>query len=316
MNNLSCATFPGRNNADPARPSVVIRQYRTRWPAGWAGFAIGCAVVVGRPSVGTAVSAADVPAADATRAPVALQVGERLSFEGRWLGIPVGYGWIEVRELTKLAGHPVYHIEAQGYSNQLLSTFYPVRDVLHSYLDAATLRPMRFEKSQREGRYRAEEVVTFDYQRLTATYRSLLNGSVKEIAIEPDTHDIISSFYRLRTRPDQLLRSSRMSVYSDEKLYRLEVRALGSQVLELRRSVFSCLVVEPVANFKGVFVRRGRLVAYMMADAPHIPLLVKISTPWGLMTGIIDQASLPKKAGAGQAPVPAKLDATRAAASS
>ena len=221
-----------------------------------------------------------------------LRVGERLSFQGRWFGIPVGHGWIEVKELTELDGRPAYHIEAQGYSNELLSSFYPVRDVLHSYLDAATLQPLRFEKSQREGRYRAEEVVTFDYGRLIATYHSLLNGSVKEIPIGPDTHDIVSSFYHLRNEPVRLSRRTEMSVYSDEKIYRMELRSLGSEMVEIRRSVFSCLVIEPIASFKGVFVRRGRVIAYVTAAEPHIPLLVKIATPWGPMTGILEQASL------------------------
>ncbi|MBI3324444.1 MAG: DUF3108 domain-containing protein [Candidatus Omnitrophica bacterium] len=224
-----------------------------------------------------------------------LQVGERLTFQGRWLGIPVGGGWIEVKELTDLNGRAVYHIEAQGYSNELLSTFYPVKDVLHSYLDAATLQPLRFEKKQREGHYRADEVVTFDYDRLVATYRSLLNGSVKEIPIGPDTHDLISSFYRLRTEPVEGRGVIAMNVYSDEKVYRMELRRLGTEILELRRSVFSCLVVEPVASFRGVFVRRGRMVAYVTADQRRIPVLVKIATPWGLMMGILDEAVISRE---------------------
>ena len=84
-----------------------------------------------------------------------IRVGERFSFHGRWFGIPVGTGWIEVKELTSIDGRPAYHIEAQGHSNALLSTFYPIHDTLHSYVDAETLQPLRFEKYQREGHYRA-----------------------------------------------------------------------------------------------------------------------------------------------------------------
>ena len=71
-----------------------------------------------------------------------------------------------------IEGRPAYHTEAQGHSNDVLSTFYPIHDELESYIDAETLQPLQFEKRQREGGYRADEIVTFDYDRLTATYRS------------------------------------------------------------------------------------------------------------------------------------------------
>ena len=222
-----------------------------------------------------------------------LRVGERLGFHGRWLGIPVGKGWMEVKAPTELNGRPVYLIEAEGRSNDFLSTFYPIRDLLRSYLDAETLRPVQFEKYQREGRYRAEEIVTFDYERLVATYRSLLNGSVKEIPIPPDVHDLLSAFYWLRLQPVDPTRSIHVNIYSDEKVYRTELKPLKTATLELRRrGTFPCLLIEPLAKFKGVFVRRGRMWCYLSADASRIPLFVKVWTPWGLMTGVIDRESL------------------------
>ena len=222
-----------------------------------------------------------------------IRVGERLSFHGRWLGIPVGKGWIEVKSLTELNGRAVYLIEAEGRSNDFLSTFYPIHDVLRSYLDAETLRPVQVEKSQREGRYRAEEIVTFDYERLIATYRSLLNGSVKEVPVPPDVHDLMSAFYWLRLQPVDPTRSLFVNIYSDEKIYRTEIKPIKTVTLELLwRGTFPCLLIEPLASFKGVFVRRGRLWCYIGADATRLPLFIKVSTPWGLMTGVIDRDSL------------------------
>lgn len=222
-----------------------------------------------------------------------LRVGERLGFHGRWLGIPVGKGWIEVKALTELNGRAVYLIEAEARSNAFLSKFYLVHDVLRSYLDAETLRPVQFEKFQREGHYRAEEIVTFDYERLIATYRSLLNNSVKDVPIPPDVHDILSAFYWLRLQPVDPTRSLFVNIYSDEKVYYTEIKPLKTVTLELLwRGTFPCLLIEPLAAFKGVLVRRGRLWCYVSADAARVPLFMKISTAWGLITGVIDLDSL------------------------
>ena len=221
-------------------------------------------------------------------------LGERLSFQGRWFGIPVGHGWIEVKDIVELSGHQAYHLEAQGFSNEILSAFYPIHDVVHSYLDVDTLRPLRFEKHQQEGRYRADEVVTFDYQTMAATYRSLLNGSVKEIALPPTVQDLVSALYWFRAQPLHANQTFTLDLYTDEKIYQTVVRVGPPLLLELlKRGTFSCVMVEPSASFKGLLVKRGRLWAYLTTDGDRIPLLIKATTPWGQMSAVIDEASLP-----------------------
>lgn len=220
-------------------------------------------------------------------------IGERLSFQGLWFGLPVGSGWLEVKGLVEMDGRPVYHLEAQGYSNALLSTFYPIQDVIHSYLDADTLTPIRVEKSQREGRYRAEEVVTFDHHAATATYRSLLNGTVKEIPIPEAFEDLISAIYWFRRQPLAPPETRQFHLYSDEKIYETTLQISAPSLLGLmNRGSFSCVMVEPKAAFRGLLVKRGRLWAYMTDDVARIPVLVKATTPWGLMSAVIDSDSL------------------------
>ena len=222
-------------------------------------------------------------------------MGERLGFHGRWLTIPVGYGWIEVKELTAIEGRPAYHIEVQGHTNDVLSTFYPIHDVIHSYLDAETLKPLRFEKDQREGHYRAHEVVTFDHERRLATYHSLLNNSTKEIALPEAFEDLISALFWFRSQPIRPGQPVSLNLYTDEKIYETEIQVLPLTTLELlKRGTFRCFVVEPKATFKGLLVKRGRIWAYLTADEHRLPLLVKATTPWGPMSAVLDEDSIPQ----------------------
>lgn len=254
-------------------------------------------VLSGSPDIRASESIAEEPLRErlAASGPIdppskVVRVGERLTFQGRWLGLPVGSGWIEVKERLAIHGRSVYLIEAHGRSNAVLDAFYPIRDTVRVYLDAERLQPLRFEKSQREGRYRSEEIVTFDYVRLIATYESLLNGSIKEIPIPADVHDMVSAFYWLRTHAVDPNQPTQLNLYADEKVYQTSVTPRKRVTLELlKRGVFPCLVVEPSASFKGVLNRRGRMLVYVTTDAQRIPLFVKISTPWGLIAGIIDE---------------------------
>lgn len=229
-----------------------------------------------------------------------LVIGERLSFRGRWLALPVGRGWIEVKERTELAGRPVYHIQAEGVSTDILSKFYPIHDVLHSYLDVETLQPVQFEKSQREGHYRAEEVVRFDIAHGVAHYQSLLRpdrpdieDSKKTVPIPADVHDLISAFYWLRRQSMTMGQPLVVNIYSDEKVYPTEMLPVKGIRLELRkRGTFDAVLVEPKPKFKGIMIRRGRIWVYLSADARRLPLYVKVATPWGPMSAVIDQTSL------------------------
>ena len=222
-------------------------------------------------------------------------VGERLGFHGRWFGIPVGYGWIEVKGLVDMEGRPAYHIEAQGHTNEVLSKLYPIHDVIDSYVDAETLMPVRFEKHQHEGHYRADEVVTFDRRSRQAHYRSLLNGSEKTIDLPDAFQDLISAMYWFRAQPLQPDRRLVLNLYSDEKIYQTQIQVKSLVTLELlKRGTFRCLVVEPKASFKGLLIKHGRIWAYLSADEHRIPLLAKATTPWGAMSAVIDERSIPK----------------------
>lgn len=240
-----------------------------------------------------------LPAIEIAPAGPAPVVGERIGFHGRWFGIPVGSGWIEVKEIVTIDGRSAYHIQGEGRSNQVLSKFYPIHDVVHSYLDVETLKPVRFEKDQREGHYRAHEVVTFDHRESKAVYRSLLNQSVKDISLPRDFHDLVSALYWFRTQPIQPNQTIRMDLYTDEKIFQTEIEIKAPVMLELlKRGTFPCLVVEPKAHFKGLLVKRGRIWAYLTADARRLPLLVKVTTPWGPMSAVIDEDSLAAPAAA------------------
>ncbi|MBI4356028.1 MAG: DUF3108 domain-containing protein [Candidatus Omnitrophica bacterium] len=232
-----------------------------------------------------------------------LPVGETLHYQARWLGFVVGEGSLSVQELTMAEGRSAYHLVAIARSNAFLSHFYPLRDEVHSYVDAERLVTLRYEKKQREGRYRSDEVVTFDYAQGLATYQSLLNGSVKTIPVgRGGVLDPLASLYVLRWRPLPPGESLTLAVYSDEKVYQMEVKVLRRFSLELlRRGVFDCIEVEPLATFKGLLVKRGRARIELTDDARRLPLEVKLGTPWGAITGVITRESL--RAALGATPV-------------
>lgn len=224
-------------------------------------------------------------------------IGERWGFHGRWMGIPIGHGWISVVERVRIDGRDVFHLEAHGKTNGVLSKLYPIHDEVHSYIDARTLEPVRFTKHQREGDYRAHEIV--DFVDGEARYKSLLNGNEKTIPLPGEFQDLLSAIFWLRRQPLEPGRSLQVNLYTDEKIYPTELLIGPRELLEvLKRGTFRTVAVEPnKKKFKGILVKGGRIWAYMTADELRLPLLIKATTPWGAMSAILDEESIPPSAG-------------------
>ena len=134
----------------------------------------------------------------------------------------------------------------------------------------------------------------YDYTAGIATYRSLLNQSVKQIDLPPDVQDLVSALYWFRAQPIRVDEPLTLNLYTDEKIYQTEIQIEPPAPLELlKRGTFTCIKVEPKASFKGLLVKRGRLWAYITADEHRVPLLVQATTPWGQMSAVIDESSIP-----------------------
>lgn len=219
-----------------------------------------------------------------------IRLGEKFTYSVYWMGIPVGEGILEVREMVNINGREAYHIVATAKTNDFLSKIYKVEDVLHSYVDKKDLCALRFEKHQREGSYKSDEVVIFDQDKRKGHYESLLNKSKKDFDIPPNVHDLVSCFYYFRTLDVKPHSAVMMDVNAYEKNWKVTMDVLSTQQLEIpRKGVYNVFCVEPKAPFKGVISRRGKVWIYFGADEERAPVLIKIRVPFGFVAGILEK---------------------------
>lgn len=219
-----------------------------------------------------------------------LRVGERFEYLVRWMGIPIGYATLEIKEIVKINGRDAYHIIGTAKSNEFLSAFYKVDDVVHSYMDVERMCSLRFEKKQLEGRYRADERVIFDQDLHKGFYESFLNKSKKEFDIPPGVHDLASAFYYFRTLDVKPGQTIVIDINADEKNWKAKMKILRTERIELlRKGVYDVFVVEPKAGFKGVIAKRSRAWVYFSVDEERFPVFIKIRIPFGFVVGILEK---------------------------
>jgi len=208
------------------------------------------------------------------------------------MGVPVGIGELEVREKTELKGRAVYHVIAVAATNEFLSRIYPVRDEMHSWMDAATLQSLRFDKKANEGFYRADERVVYDADKKKGYYESLKNGEKKEFDIRVPVHDVISAFFWTRRQTLIPGKSLRNTVNNGEKDYALEVDVLRREQKEMRgQGVVDTILIEPKTRLQGVLDKRGRVWIHLKNHPTRVPIIITLKTPFGSVVGVLKQES-------------------------
>ncbi len=212
--------------------------------------------------------------------PQKLYVGERLVYKVHLLGLEVGTGAAEIKEIVTIRDRPAYHIVIEVRSAPILDWIYKVRDTHHSFIDVEKLHSLRYEKILKEGRYRADEVMEYDQKEHTASYYSRKNGSRKEMLIPPNVQDQLSCGFWFRLQEIQPGSTFSIPVNADEKNWDLQVKILEKTKVKLPGfPEWEAVEVEPLIQFQGIFVKRGKIRGWISLDERRIPLKMQVKIP-------------------------------------
>ena len=216
-----------------------------------------------------------------------LPVGEKLTYDVSWMGIPVGVGEVEIYEKVREGSREIYRVRAIAKTNEVLSKLYPVEDRVESDFDAEDFHSVRFRKKLSEGRYRADEETVFDPAAGKGHYKSLLNGEKKEFSAASGVMDIVSAFYAFRTRAVKPGGKVDLKVSSEESDWNVEIDVLSLEHKEMKQGAVDVLVTEPKTRLKGILYRRGRVWIHFSADEKRVPILIQFKTPFGPIVGVL-----------------------------
>jgi hypothetical protein len=203
----------------------------------------------------------------------AFSIGERLVFDVGYGFITAGEAIMSVPQYDTVAGNQCFKVMFLVNSTPTFSWFYEVRDRYETYLDIEGIFPWRFEQHVKEGKYRRDFSAQFDQ------VNHLAKTSEGEFPIPSYVHDIVSAFYFVRTLDFSKMRIGEkihfQNFYKDST-YKLDVKFLGRQQIEVGAGTFNCLIVEPMAQEGGLFKSEGRALLWLSDDERKIP--VKVST--------------------------------------
>ena len=262
-----------------------------------------------------APSPAAPPAAAATPPPggefppftpltLALAEGERLSYQIRWGVVDAGKATLIVRgkEPAGPGGPEVWNLECRTRSSSFVSLFYRVHDDIRSRVDVRGGFTRLFDMDKTGGSVHSVEHIAFDYGKGVADYTRTRTEGKKEqvkaltIPLPGPVHDPLSCLYYVRGMDLQVGGEYRMTVNTSRKNWVLTLKVLRREKLSLKNiGAFQALVVEPEAQYEGIFVRKGKMTVWL-EEKSKVPLKVQSAVAIGSVSAELvkaENSSLP-----------------------
>lgn len=206
-------------------------------------------------------------------------VGESFEYSLRWGVIPVGTATMET-EWQTIDGRRVLVIRGHARTGRIVERIYPIENHVKTVVDPETFLPLSYRQRVREGRRRRHETTIFHHAKGYADYKCHRKNKTEKIEIHDNTRDLLTFFYAARREGMQSGETATYQVLVDDDIYDLTLTAQESERISLPEyGRVRGLRIEPTAKFGEVFVRRGRMWAWLSNDDRRVCMQLSADLP-------------------------------------
>jgi hypothetical protein len=205
----------------------------------------------------------------------AFYAGESISYNVFYavMGIYVNAGNANFNiSLDHVGSRPAYHVVGTGSSNPSYDWIFKVRDRYETYIDTASMQPLKFIRDINEGGFKKYENITFNSQTNTAI---TTNGVFKV----PDcVQDVMSSIYYARNinfdkyKPEDKIP---FAMFLDNEVYNLYIKYLGKETIKTKYGKFRAIKFKPLLVKGTMFEGGEKMTVWVSDDMNHIPLRIE-----------------------------------------
>jgi len=213
--------------------------------------------------------------------------GERLKYVLKWGVIPAGEAVLEVRPMADLNGKQAYHFVMTVKTNSFVDVFYKVRDRIDAYTDIDMNHSLLYKKKQREGGYKRDIVVNFDWGKNQAQYTN--RGKKKDsIQLMPKSFDPLSALYFTRLVDMEPNSQIFHPVTDGQKNVVGVAHIIKRETIKVAGHTYDTFLIEPeLKHVGGVFKvsKNAKIQLWVTADNRRIPVRIKSKVVVGSFIG-------------------------------
>lgn len=191
------------------------------------------------------------------------------------IGMYIGAGEATfTTSLERFNGKTTYHCVGEGKSYSFFDNFFKVRDRYETYIDTATMQPIKFIRNVDEGGHKIYNNVTFNHSAGTAVST---NGVFKT----PNCiQDVMSAMYYARNiNFDKYKPGDKIpfDMFLDDEVYHLYIRYLGKETVKTKYGKFKAIKFKPLL-VKGTMFEGGEKMTAWVSDDPN-HLILRVESP-------------------------------------
>ncbi len=195
--------------------------------------------------------------------------------------------WIGAGEVTfkirpsRVNGKYCYRVTALGKSYSTFDWFYKVRDVYETYIDTATMLPVKFVRDVYEGGYTIYNNYEFDHT--TNKVKSVKEDFKtkrfeKTYDIKSCSQDVISAIYMARNLDFSKMKVNDIvpiDIFLDEKPYEVYIRYVGKETIDTEFGDMRCIMFKPLLLDGNMFSGGETMTVYVSDDMNRLPIYIE-----------------------------------------
>jgi len=215
------------------------------------------------------------------------QTNELYHYSISLLGLPAGTGTLQATHELTPQGLPRLRLTSTAQSNDFISWFFPVNNLVDSTIDADTLLPEHLMFQRREGNDHEDFDVTFHHKKQTVSI--VKDGQLSTMPISAQTHGPLSFLYYVRNLQHLTPgRSIHLHVHHDKKNYEIEVKVEGVELLAGPWGEVEAIRFEAVMPFRGIFANQGSFYFWLTNDHSRVPLMMQAKVIVGSVKAVLE----------------------------
>ena len=199
--------------------------------------------------------------------------GEVLEYDASYGMFNAAKATLEIQpQSVTLNSRSTMHVVGKAKSLGTFNWFFKVEDRYETYIDEEAVLPWKFVRHVREGGYKLDRGITFDQFNSKAVVIQKDTGTYK---LEPNTQDMLSAFYYVRTLDLQNAKIGQtyvVNTFFDKEMYPMKIKYLGKEEIETDLGEFNCLKFRPIVEKGRVFKEEEDMTLWISDDANKVPI--------------------------------------------
>jgi len=211
-------------------------------------------------------------------------MGEEINYRVNFGIFTVGSAVTKVdKKVYKINSRPCYKVDAFGATSGMVSWITKVEDQWGAYIDTSALVTHVSYRKIKEGRYRKDELITFDHAKDKAEVKvkdkeTGIYGDAKYYDTPDNVRDLVGGFLYLRVIEFEKLHKGdtvTISGFFEDTAYNLRIIYDGKETISTKVGKIACLRLVPIMPDNKLFDGENSITCWISDDRNRIPVKIQ-----------------------------------------